>query len=254
MYLIILLITIILLSAFASGISQHAHGLKEEIKVVSHSQFIDSEGFLHIVGEAENNMYGKVAKDIKVYSIFYDLDDEETITTRAAYAFIDNLRSGERSPFSIVVSDPSHIERIEGYQLTAISKNQSSISTALPADLKITVSENQLDESGTYHLDGKIVNYGSEAATQIIVAACFYNVNGTVIYTTYEYFPIELEATETLFFSFETSEINATSISYASVYAERSIFSSECYNEQFALAVYGITNTILSAVHYHIND
>jgi hypothetical protein len=169
---------------FTAGV-QHAFGSKEELKVVSHSHFIDKDGLFHVVGEVENNIFGRVAEDIKIYSVFHGQEKSETVTTESAPVFIDKLRPGERSPFSIVVEDPSDVRDIKGYHLTAISANQSSISLAPALKLRTNISEAQINEDGIYHLAGNIVNYGSESATKIVVAACFYDSNSTVIYTTY---------------------------------------------------------------------
>ncbi len=77
----------------------------EALNVLSTNSFIDSIGYLHVVGEVENNT-PNVAKFVKVTGTFYNKGNE-VVATDFTYTSPTDLGPGDKAPFEIILTSAS---------------------------------------------------------------------------------------------------------------------------------------------------
>jgi hypothetical protein len=86
------------------------------IKILSQDSYIDSIGYMHVIGEAKNNT-PNVAQFVEIIGTFYDNTDK-VVGTSSTFTSPTDLASGEIAPFDLILSDASiPIEQIERYSL-----------------------------------------------------------------------------------------------------------------------------------------
>ena len=93
----------------------------ESIKILSSNDFIDSIGYLHVVGEIENNTPANI-QFVKVTGTFYD-SSNQVVATDFTYTNPSDIGPGQKAPFeltllsaSIPVSQIDHYNLIASYQ------------------------------------------------------------------------------------------------------------------------------------------
>ena len=158
----------------------------QNIKVVSYSYYVDNLGYLDVVGEVQNmgpNTVNPVFMTGSVYSSSgTDLSDSY------CQVWVLYLAPQQEAPFYMEFQPPSstgvwQTQDISKVALTVSIANATS-SYQYP-DLKVTSSSGSIGNTGNYNgvyeVNGVIQNYGSQTATNITVAATFYNATGTVV-------------------------------------------------------------------------
>lgn len=106
-----------------SGIRQNSLGntLKENlnrgtVKVLSMNSFIDSIGYLHVVGEIENNTPNLITY-VKATATFYDINNQ-VVGTDYTYTNPTDLGSGDKAPFEIILTSASiPLSEIDHYRV-----------------------------------------------------------------------------------------------------------------------------------------
>lgn len=71
----------------------------EPVKIASSNDFIDSLGFLHVVGEVENNSPSNI-QFVKVSGTFYD-SNNQVVGTGLTYTDPSDIGSGQKAPFEL---------------------------------------------------------------------------------------------------------------------------------------------------------
>jgi hypothetical protein len=90
----------------------------KSIKIASSNDFIDSLGFLHVVGEVENNT-PTTAEFVKITGTFYD-SSNKVVGTGLTYTNPENIGSGEKAPFELILTSASiPLSEIDHYNLGA---------------------------------------------------------------------------------------------------------------------------------------
>jgi len=90
----------------------------ESIKIASSNDFIDSIGYLHVVGEVQNNTPTN-AQFVKVTGTFYDSSDN-VVATDFTYTNPSDIGSGQKAPFQLTLTSASiPISQIDHYNLQA---------------------------------------------------------------------------------------------------------------------------------------
>jgi predicted secreted protein with PEFG-CTERM motif len=146
-----------------------------DFSLISSSDYFDSIGFYHIVGEIENSS-NRVAQFVQVTATLYD-DQGTVVGTPFTYTFIDVMRPGERSAFNIVFADSNQASRISSYTLNA----SATPANDKPRTLEVRVGDGYVDAVGFYHQVGEVVNHGEEVATFVEVSGAFYDSSGRVV-------------------------------------------------------------------------
>jgi len=145
------------------------------IQILSHTSYMDSFGYYHIVGEVQN--VGDVAvKYVKIVVTFYD-SNHIVIATDFTYSELDVILPGRKSPFDILFTETSQIPRIDHYSLTVTF----STTVSKPIGLQILSNSSYIDNFGFMHVVGEVKNIGSIKTTYVKIIATFYDSSGNVV-------------------------------------------------------------------------
>ena len=90
----------------------------EPVRILSSNDFTDSLGFLHVVGEIENNTPANI-EYVKVTGTFYD-SNNQVVATDFTYSNPRDIGSGQKAPFQLLLTSASiPISQIDHYNLQA---------------------------------------------------------------------------------------------------------------------------------------
>jgi hypothetical protein len=168
-----------------------ASAQEQTVTVVSHSMRISSIGSAYVVGEVKNGLPNQddVIRFVQVVGRFYDAGGS-LIATDFTYTANDHVRPGEKSPFRLIVTDESVVDRIENYTLTV---NWDSIPGVSPERvrqltvLRIEEGDQHTTDFGAYEVVGEVVNGGTALTQFVKVIGTAYDENGIVIDTVFTY-------------------------------------------------------------------
>jgi hypothetical protein len=92
----------------------------KSFKILSSNDFIDSDGYLHVVGEVENNNPSD-AKFVRITGTFYDTNNQ-VVATDFTFTSPSDIGSGQKAPFEITLRSASiPVSQIDHYNLQASS-------------------------------------------------------------------------------------------------------------------------------------
>jgi len=162
-----------------------AHSQISNIKATNYTWYIDSSGFLDVVGEIENVGTSTFASVI--------LTAQMTTTTGAqqttqAMAFVNDMLPNQKAPFymTFVLQADQTTGVLPSVANVAVSVTQASTTTNyLYQDVKVISQQNSIDTTtdnkGVYWVTGTVQNTGSQTATGVRVLGTFYDSKGKVI-------------------------------------------------------------------------
>jgi len=194
----------------------------QDIKVIKYSYYIDSLGYLDVVGLVQNvgpNTVSSVLLRGSVISKGVDQGDSET------QAFVSYLAPNQEAPFYMEFLQPNTPN--ESWFSVDVTSIDLQVVSATPTssyqypDLKIASSFDYVDSTlatkGTYWVNGTIQNTGSQTAQNMTVVAAFFNSTGTVVAVGYTDFllPVSLAPSKTVPFQVGAFDINQTGIDTA---------------------------------------
>ncbi len=194
----------------------------QDIKVIKYSYYIDSLGYLDVVGLVQNvgpNTVSSVLLTGSVISKGVDQGDSET------QAFVSYLAPNQEAPFYMEFPQPNTPN--ESWFSVDVTSINLKVASATPTssyqypDLKIASSFDYVDSTlatkGTYWVNGTIQNTGSQTAQNMTVVAAFFNSTGTVVAVGYTDFllPVSLAPSKTVPFQIGAFDINQTGIDTA---------------------------------------
>jgi hypothetical protein len=88
------------------------------LQILSHNSFTDSIGYLHVVGEVQNNSPTS-AQFVQVIGTFYDVNNA-VVGTQFTYTNPSDIISGGKAPFDLVLTSASvPTSLIDHYELQA---------------------------------------------------------------------------------------------------------------------------------------
>jgi hypothetical protein len=91
------------------------------LQILSHNSFTDSVGYLHVVGEVQNNTPTN-AQFVQVTGTFYD-NNNQVVGTQFTYTNPSDIGSGQKAPFDLTLLSASiPISQIDHYNLIASSQ------------------------------------------------------------------------------------------------------------------------------------
>ena len=146
-----------------------------DVDILSHTDFMDSYGSYHIVGEVIN-VGDQPARFVKVVATFYD-SSNVVIATDFTYTELDVILVGRKSPFDILFTDEGQIPKIHHYSLSITF----SYSASRLIGLQILSNSSYTDHYGSMHIVGDIKNIGESTTTFVKVIATFYDSTGNVM-------------------------------------------------------------------------
>jgi len=162
------------------------HSQTQNIKILSYSYYVDNTGILDVVGEVQNvgpNTVNPVYLTGSIYA-----SGGVDIGNSFCQVWVLYLAPQQKAPFYMEFQPPSstgvwQTQDISNFALTVSNANATS-SYQYP-DLKVTSSSGSIGNTGgyngAYEVNGVIQNSGSQTATNVTVAATFYNSTGTVV-------------------------------------------------------------------------
>ncbi len=179
--------SVILLGLFACSFMTvpEAHSQTSNIKATNYTWYIDSSGFLDVVGEIENVGTSTFASVI--------LTAQMTTTTGAqqttqAMAFVNDMLPNQKAPFymTFVLQADQTTGVLPSIANVAVSVTQAPTTTNyLYQDVKVISQQNSIDTTtdnkGVYWVTGKVQNTGSQTATGVRVLGTFYDSKGKVV-------------------------------------------------------------------------
>jgi hypothetical protein len=90
----------------------------KSFKILISNDFIDSIGYLHVVGEVENNTPTN-AQFVKITGTFYD-SNNQVVATDFTYTNPSDIGSGQKAPFELTLTSASvPVSEIDHYNLIA---------------------------------------------------------------------------------------------------------------------------------------
>jgi len=171
------LLVLIILIALPSCASPTLSG--EGLLIVSHSVYVDSYGFFHVVGEVQN--VGDVGTTQNSISVtFYD-ENGVISATSSGPCYREIIGPSERSPFDLVfVGTPPYAN----YKLTAQWQATEVQQVEEMAFEEVTSSVNA---EGKYSVTGRVLNTGSQAVEYVLVLCTLYDASGRVVAVSYTF-------------------------------------------------------------------
>lgn len=142
------------------------------IQLTSTSSYIDEFGNFHIIGEV-NNTSTQSQNNIVITAILSDTSTNAIIGNYSAFSSIETLRSGELSPFDIVIQNPQQI--LGTFDFMEFSTTSLPASTDKPANLVLNGSSSFVDNVGNPHITGNMINQGQFPEQFLNLVATFYD-------------------------------------------------------------------------------
>ena len=179
-----------------------------DVDILSHTGYLDSSGYYHVVGEVQN-VGDQAVKLVKIEVTFYD-SSNVVIATRFDLTMLYVLMVGRKSPFDIVLLDTTQSAKVDNYSLSVTF----SATSPIPIGLEILSHNSYVDESGSMHIIvGEIMNIAAEKASTVRVIATYYDGAGDVVAAMLTYLdPIQsdLDPGQTAQFEFLLSDEDRT--------------------------------------------
>jgi preprotein translocase subunit SecG len=164
----------------------------ENIKVLSYNWYVDSFGYLDVVGEVQN--VGPNTIDTIILSgTVYTSDGQPSAYSYPAYVWVKYLLPQQKAPFYMQF-DPQNTRTGDlswlslGFDHVDFTVNLANVTSNYQyPDLTVESSSGGIDGEGAYWASGTVKNTGSQTATTIRVIGTFFNASGNVVavgYTT----------------------------------------------------------------------
>jgi peptide/nickel transport system substrate-binding protein len=139
------------------------------------SSYLDESRILHVLGDIKNEST-RPMKDMIITASFYDKSGNLLGQFQRAPS-LQVINAGESSSFEIPYINQKTVDSVANYTLSA---------TGQPAEpkakqLRIISANSRLDLLGTYYINAVARNEGQENATNAIMIATLYDINGKVI-------------------------------------------------------------------------
>ncbi len=142
------------------------------IQLTSTSSYTDDFGNFHIIGEV-NNTSTQPQTNIVVTAILSDTTNNIIVGNHSAFSSIGTLRSGELSPFDIIMQNPQQI--LGKFNFMEFSTTSQPATAEKPSTLALNGSSSFVDNVGNLHITGNIVNQGQSPEQFLNLAATFYD-------------------------------------------------------------------------------
>lgn len=142
------------------------------IQIQSTTTYTDDLGNFHIIGEV-NNTSTQPQNSIVITAILSDTTNNVVVGNHSAFSSIDTLRTGELSPFDIVIQNPQQI--LGNFDFMEFSTTSQPSTGEKPANLVLNGSSSFLDNAGNSHITGNIINQGQSPEQFINLVSTFYD-------------------------------------------------------------------------------
>jgi hypothetical protein len=141
------------------------------IQITSTSTFIDDLGNFHVIGEV-NNTSTDPQTNIVITTTLSNTTNNVIVGNHSAFSSIGTLRSGELSPFDILIPDPQIVGK---FNFIEFSTSSQPVTIEKPANLVLNGSSAFFDNVGNPHITGNIINQGQFPEQFLNLVATFYD-------------------------------------------------------------------------------
>jgi hypothetical protein len=165
----------------------------------------------HVVGEINNT--GTVSlKLLRVTATFYG-QSNSLVGSNSSYAFLELLLPASKTPFEVVwIGEGAN--QIHNYSLALEYSEYTG--QEKPLALQVLANSTYVDQAGFLKLNGTIKNVGMSNATYVKAVATFYQADGKVAGTTYDYtMPSTIMPNSTAPFELELTRKGVTFSNYS---------------------------------------
>lgn len=145
-----------------------------EVKILSSSSYVDSDGYLWIVGEVQNY----TSQNVEFVEITASLFDSDTLLgTELTYTDLRILRPGQRAPFSVLVATPP-----SGYDRYTLQVDWDTTTDQPPDGITILSHQSRAASGpGERFIEGEVRNDSGGPLESVEIVATMYNSAGTVV-------------------------------------------------------------------------
>ena len=180
-----------------------------QVEVLTHSNYIDNDGWFNIVGEVQN-MGDQAVEYVEIQATFYN-SSNAIIETFFNYTFseLTIILPERKSPFLLTLWDQALSSNVDHYSLSVTF----SATDSMPESLRILSNSSYYDAASGLNIVGEVENTASEGATYVYVIATCYDEYGTVI-NLGSNSTSDIEANQKAPFSITISDNNPESVSY----------------------------------------
>jgi hypothetical protein len=151
--------------------------------ILSHQKYLDSYGFLHIVGEVQNSGTD-VLTNVNIIATFYD-SNGTTISTQYDWTHpeLDPIGVSEKSPFQWYIYNYEDSRNVDHYSLTV------SFSKGVEHErlFRIVSNSSFVDDNGFLHIVGEMQNIGKQREEPEEIIATLYDSAGNVALVAYDF-------------------------------------------------------------------
>ncbi len=142
------------------------------IQILSTSTNTDDLGNFHILGEV-NNTSTQSQTNIAITALLSNATNNIVVGNYSAFTSIENLRTGELSPFDIIIQDPQQV--LGKFSFMEFSTSSQPATDDKPVNFIINGSSSFLDNAGNPHITGNIINQGQLSEQPLNLVATFYD-------------------------------------------------------------------------------
>jgi hypothetical protein len=157
----------------------------DSIKVLSYSWYVDSIGYLDVIGEVQN--VGPNTIDYVVLSGVIYTPDGAAVAYSYTRVYAQYLLPQQKAPFYMefppsfsVTGDLSWLSLGIDHVDFSVDSAEATSSYQYP-DLTVTSSSGGTDAEGVYWVTGTVQNTGTQTAKNIYVIGTFFNATGNVV-------------------------------------------------------------------------
>lgn len=144
------------------------------VQILSHTGYIDSSGYYHVVGEVKNDG-AQAVNSVVIWVTFYD-SNNASITDRFDSTMLNVLLVGRKSPFDIPLLNTVESALVDHYSINFTFSTTISI----PMELEVMVNRSYIDNVERLHVTGEIKNIGNKQAVSVKLVTTYYDKTGKV--------------------------------------------------------------------------
>lgn len=163
------------------GVSVRPSAATASAVIQNDSMWVDSLGFIHIVGEVKNT--GDLwLRFVKITGTLRDAGGG-VVDVTFTYALLHFLPPESVAPFDMIEADTAKSAQIQSYSLAVEFQEVAALSQKLVI-LNVSNSTNTM---GWVEVVGEVENQGDIPSTYTQVTGTFYDTNGKVVYVAFTY-------------------------------------------------------------------
>lgn len=185
--------------------------IEEEIKILNYSSYVDSYGFLNVVGEVQN-IGSNVIDNITIAGLAISMDGSQTEAGKGIWA--NNLLPGQKAPFYLeFYSQSTSFIGVDTNDITLKVYHAVATNEYQYQNITITSQQGAAKANGEYWVHGELKNEGTQTASNVALVATFYNSEAIPIAAGYKTFNFSIAAGASTTFDVPAFDLNQTIVS-----------------------------------------